>query len=407
MSDAKTEGQDEDRRDDEDADHGSSKGGDKESSKTSDEGTSKDDESEDDDDDQDEDQKKDKKPSLFKKPLFWIILIVVVTVLVVGGVLWWLNARQFESTDDAFVDTHIVRIAPQVGGTLVKVANVDNRHVDAGTLLGVIQPSGPEAQLAEAQANVAQSLAQVAQARAQVTAAVAQRNQAAAQSRGPLATAIKADQDLARYQQLAQIDRAAVASQQLDQARATARSTAADARAARQSVASADAQVLVAERQVRAAEAVVGARRAAADQAKVTIGNLSLQAPVAGQVVNRSVNLGSYVGPGTQLMAIIPDNLWITANFKETQLTLMRVGQGVAIEVDAYPGVKFLGHVDSIQRGAGQAFALLPPQNATGNYVKVVQRVPVRLTFDIKNGPDPRHYAIGPGMSVIPTVKVR
>ncbi|WP_375380102.1 efflux RND transporter periplasmic adaptor subunit, partial [uncultured Sphingomonas sp.] len=184
-------------------------------------------------------------------------------------------------------------------------------------------------------------------------------------------------------------------------------STAADARAARQSVASAGAQVLVAERQVRAAQAVVGARRAAAQQAQVTIGNLSLQAPVAGQVVNRSVNLGSYVGPGTQLMALIPDNLWITANFKETQLTLMRVGQGVAITVDAYPDVKFLGHVDSIQRGAGQAFSLLPAQNATGNYVKVVQRVPVRITFDIKNGPDPRHYAIGPGMSVIPTVKVR
>ena len=331
----------------------------------------------------------------------------MVTVLVVGGVLWWLNARQFESTDDAFVDTHIVRIAPQVGGTLVKVANVDNRHVAAGTLLAEIQPSGPQAQLAEAQANVAQSMAQVAQARAQVTAAVAQRNQAAAQARGPLATALKAEQDLARYQELARIDRAAVASQQIDQARATARSAAADARAAQQAVTSADAQVAVAQKQVRASEAVVGARRAAVDQAQVTIGNSSLRAPVPGQVVNRSVNLGSYVGPGTQLEALIPDNLWITANFKETQLTLMRVGQGVAIEVDAYPGVKFLGHVDSIQRGAGQAFALLPPQNATGNYVKVVQRVPVRITFDIKNGPDPRHYAIGPGMSVVPTVKVR
>lgn len=404
MSDAKTEGQDDDRRDD-DTGHGSSDDGDKGRSKKDED--KKDDKSDEDSGDESDDEEKEKKPSIFKKPLFWIILIVVVTVLVVGGVLYWLHARQFESTDDAFVDTHIVRIAPQVGGTLVKVANVDNRHVEAGTLLGVIQPSGPEAQLAEAQANVAQSMAQVEQARAQVTAAVAQRNQAAAQSHGPIATAVKADQDLARYRQLAQIDRAAVASQQLDQARATARSTAADARAARQSVASADAQVLVAQRQVRAAQAVVGARRAAADQAKVTIGNLSLQAPVAGQVVNRSVNLGSYVGPGTQLMALIPDNLWITANFKETQLTLMRVGQGVAITVDAYPDVKFLGHVDSIQRGAGQAFALLPPQNATGNYVKVVQRVPVRITFDIKNGPDPRHYAIGPGMSVIPTVKVR
>jgi membrane fusion protein (multidrug efflux system) len=106
-------------------------------------------------------------------------------------------------------------------------------------------------------------------------------------------------------------------------------------------------------------------------------------------------------------MAIVPDYLWITANFKETQLTLMRRGQPVAIHVDAFPDVDFRGHVDSIQRGAGQAFALLPPQNATGNYVKVVQRVPVRITFDVRDGPDPRMYHIGPGMSVVPTVKVR
>src|ERR1700733_2819518 len=106
-------------------------------------------------------------------------------------------------------------------------------------------------------------------------------------------------------------------------------------------------------------------------------------------------------------MAIGPDAIWVTANFKETQLTHMRIGQHVDISVDAFPDVPFEGHVDSIQRGAGQAFALLPPQNATGNYVKVVQRVPVRIEFDAKNGPDPRKYPLGPGMSVVPTVKVR
>jgi membrane fusion protein (multidrug efflux system) len=116
-------------------------------------------------------------------------------------------------------------------------------------------------------------------------------------------------------------------------------------------------------------------------------------------VVNRNVNIGSYVSPGTQLMAIVPDEMWITANFKETQITHMSIGQHVDIKLDAFPDVHFEGHVDSIQRGAGQAFALLPPQNATGNYVKVVQRVPDR--------PDPRRYAVGPGMSVVPTVKVR
>ncbi|MEG3082590.1 HlyD family secretion protein [Sphingomonas sp. PB2P12] len=349
----------------------------------------------------------DKKPSVFKKPLFWIILVIVVGGLIIGGVLYWLHARQFESTDDAFVDTHIVRLAPQVSGTLVQVADIDNRHVEAGRLLAVIKSSGRHAQVAEAQANESQARAQFAQAQAQVTAAEAQRQQAAAQARVPMAAAIKARQDLARYEALLRLDPSAVAGQQLDQARASARQTAADAAAAREQIDTAAAQITVARKQVGAAKSVIDARRAQVRQADVTIGDLRLTAPVAGQVVNRSVNVGSYVAPGTQLMAIIPDKMWVTANFKETQLTLMKIGQPVDIHVDAYPGVDFKGHVDSIQRGAGQAFALLPPQNATGNYVKVVQRVPVRIVFDVKNGPDPRRYPIGPGMSVVPTVKVR
>ena len=378
------------------------------------------------DDDQDEDRKDDpkgedqqsdteqqdesdddKKPSVFKKPLFWIILIIVGGGLIIGGVLYWLHARQFESTDDAFVDTHIVRLAPQVAGTLVQVADIDNRHVEAGRLLAVIKASGRDAQVAEAQANESQARAQFAQAQAQVTAAEAQRQQAAAQARVPLAAAVKAQQDLARYEALLRLDPNAVAGQQLDQARSTARQTAADAAAAREQIDTAAAQIAVARKQVGAARSVIDAKRALVDQANVSISDLRLTAPVAGQVVNRSVNIGSYVAPGTQLMAIVPDQMWVTANFKETQLTLMKIGQPVDIHVDAYPGVDFKGHVDSIQRGAGQAFALLPPQNATGNYVKVVQRVPVRIVFDAKNGPDPKRYPIGPGMSVVPTVKVR
>jgi membrane fusion protein (multidrug efflux system) len=356
---------------------------------------------------QDEADEDDKKPSVFKKPLFWIILVIVVGGLIIGGVLYWLHARQFESTDDAFVDTHIVRLAPQVAGTLVQVADIDNRHVEAGRLLAVIKASGRDAQVAEAQANESQARAQFAQAQAQVTAAEAQRQQAAAQARVPMAAAVKAQQDLARYEALLRLDPSAVAGQQLDQARATARQTAADAAAAREQIDTATAQISVARKQVGAAKSVIDARRAQVEQANVTIGDLRLTAPVAGQVVNRSVNVGSYVAPGTQLMAIVPDKMWVTANFKETQLTLMKIGQPVDIHVDAYPGVEFKGHIDSIQRGAGQAFALLPPQNATGNYVKVVQRVPVRIVFDAKNGPDPKRYPIGPGMSVVPTVKVR
>ncbi|HEX7655810.1 MAG TPA: HlyD family secretion protein [Sphingomonas sp.] len=348
-----------------------------------------------------------KKPSLFKKPLFWIILIVVVAALAVGALLYWLHSRQYESTDDAFVDAHIVRLAPTVAGTLVQVADVDNRHVDAGRLLAVIEPAGPEAQLAQAQAGVQQAIAQQQQAEAQVTAAIAARNQAAAQARAPLVEAQKAASDLARYQSLVRIDPNAVAGQQLDQARAQARSTAAQAAAAQRQVDDADAQIAVARRAVSAAGAAIDAKKAEVKQAQVTVGDLRLTAPVSGQVVNRQVNVGSYVAPGTQLMAIVPDRMWVTANFKETQLALMRIGQPVDIAVDAFPDVKFRGHVDSIQRGAGQAFSILPAQNATGNYVKVVQRVPVRIEFDLQHGADPRKYPIGPGMSVVPTVKVR
>ncbi len=348
-----------------------------------------------------------KKPSLFRRPLFWIILVVVVSVIAIAAVLYWLHARQYESTDDAFVDAHIVRIAPQVAGTLREVADVDNRHVEAGRLLAVITASGRDAQVAEAQANVAQATAQLGQAQAQVSAAVQQQQAAEAQARVPLAAAVKARQDLARYEALLRLDRSAVAGQQLDEARATARQTAADAAAAREQVDTARAQVAVARRQIGASQAVIAARRAQVQQANVSVNDLRLVAPVAGQVVNRQVNVGSYVAPGTQLMAIVPDRMWVTANFKETQLKLMKIGQPVDIKVDAYPDVKFHGRVDSVQRGAGQAFALLPPQNATGNYVKVVQRVPVRIEFDARNGPDPRRYPIGPGMSVVPTVKVR
>jgi len=359
------------------------------------------------DDDADADDAKPRKPSVFKRPLFWIILVAVVVALVIGGTLYWLDARRYESTDDAFVDAHIVRIAPTVAGQLRMVADVDNRHVEAGRLLAVIEANGQEEQRAQAQADVAQAEAQYSQALAQIEAARSSRTQATAQARVPLAAATKAAQDLARYEALLRLDTTAVAGQQLDQARANARQTAADAAAARRQVDTADAQIAVARRGAAAAKTVIGAREAAVRQNDVTIGDLRLTAPVSGQVVNRQVNVGSYVAPGTNLMAIVPDRIWITANFKETQLGRMRPGMPVSITVDAYPDLEFKGVVDSIQRGAGQAFAVLPPQNATGNYVKVVQRVPVRIEFDLRRGPDPRRWAIGPGMSVIPTVKVR
>lgn len=354
--------------------------------------------------DGDDDEDEDDRPPLYKRPIFWIVVAIVAAVLIIGGVLYWLHARKFESTDDAFIDAHIVRIAAQESGQLTQVAPVDNRHVRAGQLLAVIEPGTAQASRAEAEAGVAEADAQIRQAEAQVMAAEVAVRQARANAAVPLAEAQRAADDYARYVALQRLDPDAAAPTQIEQARAQARSASAQVRASREQIASSQADVATARKQIAAAQARRKAALARVAQANVTVGHLVIRAPISGQVVNRSVNLGSYVAPGQQMMAIVPDDLWVTANFKETQLTLMRAGQPVRIEIDAYPGRDFAGHVESIQRGAGQAFALLPPQNATGNYVKVVQRVPVRIRF---NNNDWQHYAIGPGMSVVPRVTVR
>jgi membrane fusion protein (multidrug efflux system) len=343
-------------------------------------------------------------PPLYKRPLFWIIAGAVLAVLVVGGLLYWLHARKYVSTDDAFVDAHIVRIAAQVQGQLTRVPDFDNRHVNQGQLLAVIEPGTPATQLEQAQAQVAQADAQIRQAQAQVISARATERQAAANAVGPAAQARYAAHDFGRYATLQHLDPQAAAATQVEQARTNADNSAAQALAARRQIETAHANVLSAEKQVDAARAQRKVAEAQVAQARVVTSYLRIVAPVNGQVVNRSVDTGSYVATGQQLMAIVPDDQWVTANFKETQLSNMRVGQPVTMRIDAYPQVTFHGHVDSIQHGAGQAFQLLPPQNATGNYVKVVQRVPVRILFD---GAEWRHYAVGPGMSVVPTVRVR
>ena len=365
-----------------------------------------DDEPDSDDNDADDngDEQDDGKPPLYKRPIFWIVVGVVAAVLIVGGILYYLHSRKYQSTDDAFVDAHVVRIAAETTGRLSEVVELDNQQVRAGQILAVIEPGTPSTTLREAQAGVAESEAGIAQAQAQVSVAAASLQQAQANARVPLAEANRAQADYDRYLDLQRIDASAVAPTQLDQARAQARAAQAQAAAARKQVDTAAANLSSARRQVDAAQAQRKAAQARVQEAQVTVSYTTIRAPIDGQLVQRQVNVGSYVAPGQQLMAIVPNDMWITANFKETQLTLMRPGLPVTIKIDAFPAEKFPGHVESIQRGAGQAFQLLPPQNATGNYVKVVQRVPVRIRFD---GTRWRKFPIGPGMSVVPTVKVR
>ncbi len=350
-----------------------------------------------------DDKPQQKKPGPFKNPLVLAIGGVVLAALAVGALLFWLNARQYQGTDDAFVDVQIVRVAPQIAGQVTQVLVNDNQRVDAGQPLARIDSADAETRVAQAEAQRAQVQSQVDNARVQIGVAEAAYQQALADVGAARAQAENAARDLARFTGLQQTNAAAVAQQQLDQAAAQARTTAAQyegaqkaARAKAEQVKAARTQVTSGQDQVRAADAQLKA-------AQINFGYASLAAPVAGTIAQKTVAPGNYVQPGTQLMAIVPLQLWITANYKETQLDLMRVNQKAFIKVDACPHAKVEGHVDSIQRGAGQAFAILPPENATGNYVKVVQRVPVKIVIDQA----PKDCTIGPGMSVQPKVKVR
>ena len=315
------------------------------------------------------------KPSIFRN--WWVRIggVAAVVVLLVGGLLWWLNARNYVSTDDAFIDTHIVQISPQISGQVIRVAVGDNQLVKKGQLLVLVQPADMQARLdqAQSQENVAET----------------QYRQAVANEAGASAQALNAEHELARYRLLRSYSTAAVAQEQIDQAVAADRNAIAQRDAARAQIAGAQAQIKLVKAQVAAA--------------RLNLGYTRITAPLDGHIAQRTVAVGNYVSPGEELMAVVPLKLWVTANFKETELAHMRPGQPVTLSVDACGGADVRGHVDSIQRGAGQAFGVLPPENATGNYVKVVQRVPVKIVLDKV----PRSCPLGPGMSVEPSVKVR
>jgi membrane fusion protein (multidrug efflux system) len=328
---------------------------------------------------------------------------LLVVVAAVAALLWWLNARHYEATDDAFVDAHIVRLAPQIAGKVTAVLAVDNQLVRAGAPVLQIDSADVATKVAQARAQRAQAEAQVVNAKDQIAVDTASWRQAVADLAAARGPADNAAADLARYLRLAAINRLAVSQQQIDQARSAARQTAGQRDSAAKAAQSRAAQVAAARAQVAAGEDQVRAAQAQLDEAGVNFGYTRLVAPVSGHVTQKTVAVGDYVQPGTQVMAIVPLEVWVTANFKETQLARIRPGQGVAIKVDACPEGAIPGHVDSIQRGAGQAFGILPPENATGNYVKVVQRVPVKIVFDRP----PRDCPLGPGMSVTPTVRVR
>jgi membrane fusion protein (multidrug efflux system) len=391
-----------------------------------------------------------KKPGSRRRMALFIGLGVLILAILIG-IPYWLYSREFEDTDDAFLDAHAVEVSPRVSGHVIKVLVKDNAAVKTGDPLVQLDPADFQTQVDEAEARLlaaqdaaAQALTNVELtkktslateieakagidvASAGVETAKAAIDQAKAQLTANQATAHKAELDLERYQAL--VKTGDITQQQLDQAQADAATANANVDAAQKAVVSAEASLTEAQQKVIQAQSEYNAAnvvqernavaeqdyknaidqikelQAALDQQKLYASYTTIYAPFDGRVTLKQVEVGSYVQTGQALMSIVPSDLFVTANFKETQLSRMHPGEAVTVTVDAFPGREFKAHVDSLQQGSGSRFSLLPPENATGNYVKVVQRVPAKIVFD---EPLPPEFDFAIGMSVDPKVRVR
>jgi membrane fusion protein (multidrug efflux system) len=379
-----------------------------------------------------------------------LAILVAAIVVIVAGLFLWRYLSSYESTDDAQADVHLYPVSARISGYVVKVNVGDNQWVQKGDVLVEIDPTDYQVALAQAQANLANSEATarslnitvpitsintssqlqftasgIQDASAAVSAADKQLSAAHAQVEATEANDVKAQDDLRRYKQL--VDRREVSQQIYDQALASAKSSTATVAASRASESAAEQfvqqaqsrlaqananhqyaqtgpqQVSSTRARVQAAIADVQEKQALVQQAQLNLQYTKIIAPVTGEV-NKSVVVGLNVDQGQQLLTIVPlDEVWVTANFKETQLKRMQVGQKADIHVDSY-GNTLHGHVDSIAGATGPLFSLLPPENATGNYVKIVQRVPVKIVLEPGENHDRR---LRPGMNVVPNVYLR
>ncbi|EOC0585595.1 HlyD family secretion protein [Cronobacter sakazakii] len=341
-----------------------------------------------------------------KKPL--IILGIVVVIMVIGAIIWWFMTRNLETTDDAFIEGDAVTVAPKVAGYVTELRVKDNQRVKKGDLLVVIDPRDATAQRDQAQAQLSLAESQLHQAQAQLALAKvqypAQRDQAKAQ-------VLRAQAELANaraeYQRQRGVDPRATSKQNIDAANAQLRS-------AEAGLANAQAQLEVAEQvqlQIRQQETNVEARQSQVEQARAQLQtaelNLSyteVRAPFDGYVTKRNVQNGTLVQAGSALFSIVSPDIWVVANFKESQLERMRPGDKVEISVDAFPDLELEGHVESIQQGSGSRFSAFPAENATGNFVKIVQRVPVKIVID--KGLENWNQPLPLGLSVEPEVTV-
>jgi membrane fusion protein (multidrug efflux system) len=337
---------------------------------------------------------------LHRRPVVSAIGAILLASALGGGYVYLDYAERFQSTDDAFIAARQFSLAPKVSGYLTAVPVTDNEHVAAGDVIARIDDRDYRIALEQAEAQVAAAQASIENIDAQLNVQQAQISANQAQVDQTQAALVFAQQQAQRYEHLEQtgygtVQNAQQYTSQLHQQQAALQSAQATLRLAQR-------QIEALKAQHNSAVANLAQAKAQRDQAKLNLSYTMVTATQPGRVVNLGAAVGQFAQPGTSLTMFVPDEIWVTANFKEIQLDRMRPGEPVTLKVDAYPGRTIRGHVDSVQPGSGTAFSLLPAQNATGNYVKIVQRVPVKLIMDNP----PTDVALGPGMSVVPTVRI-
>ena len=340
---------------------------------------------------------------------------IVLAVLLYFGLKAMAGFFTHESTDDAFIAGHVVSIAPRIAGQVAAVHVLDNQLVHSNELLVELDPSDYAITVAQKNsaavsqdANFRTVIAAVELMRAKVATAAASARKARADADAAESTAKKAQADFDRAQNL--VKEKTISSQEFDAAQATNTKAQADLKSAQENAGEETSKVDEAQKQLDAAfaEKEMAFAQVSEAQTNVAAARLNLSyakifAPCDGRVTRKSVEAGNYLDVGQQILSIVPVEVWVVANFKESQLDKMRAGQSTTVEIDALGGREFRAHVDSIQAGSGASFSLLPPENATGNFVKVVQRVPVKIVFD---EPLPEGFVVGPGLSVTPSVQV-
>jgi len=335
-------------------------------------------------------------------PGFFIFVVLVLAAMAATAWYYVRFIAPYETTDDAFIESYVTFVSPRISGPVVKLLATDNQRVKAGDVLLEIDPRDYQTLVDQATADLATANSHVQQAEAQVNVDQAKADEENAAILAAQAAADRAQADRVRYES---VQSQAVSRSQLDLAKTQASSTAAEVEVARHKARAAVAQVDLDRADVQTARAQVQQAQVRLQQAQLQLSYTTVLAPRAGRVTRRTVEQGAYVQTGQALLALVPEEVWVVANFKETQLERMRPGQPVLIRVDAYPQHRFQGKVDSLQAGAGARFSLLPPENAVGNYVKVVQRVPVKIIFD--EAVDLSQFNLAPGLSVQPKVRVQ